>query len=148
MEAAPAAAGISAFHSRPSQPQAWINQPPKRYFVLLCRLSPESWSAALHDGQQFPASWHARLLCLMGPAAAKLPERYISLPPPHSVPRTTSAPGQRTSAEIAPGAKPAEAEPLFWLPHPPGGLTRRPWGSGTGCESAIPHETLLGFERL
>src|SRR5947209_20005108 len=110
MEAAPAAAGILAFHSRPSQPQAWINQPPQRYFVLLCRLSPGSWSAALHDGQQFPASWHARLLCFMGPAAAKPLERYISLLPPHSVTETTSAPGQRTIAEIAPGAKPAEAE--------------------------------------
>src|SRR5580765_514793 len=144
MKAAPAAAGISAFHSRPSQPQAWINQPPKRSFVLPCHPSPGSWSAALHDGQQFPASRHARLLCLMGPAAAKPLECYISLPPPHSVTRTTSAPGQRTSVEIAPGAKPAEAEPLFWLPCPPGGLVRRPWGSGTSCESAIPHETLLG----
>src|SRR4029077_1486332 len=148
MEAAPAAAGISAFHSRPSPTQAWINQPPKRYFVLLCRRSPGSWSAALHDGQQFPASRHARVLCLTGPAAAKLSERYISLPPPHSATETTSAPGQRTSAEIAPGAQPAEAEPLFWLPHPPGGPTRRPWGSGTGPEAAIPHETLPGFERL
>src|SRR6476620_2736700 len=84
----------------------------------------------------------------MGPANAKLLERYISLLPPHSVTRTTTAPGQRTSAEIAPGAKPAEAEPLFCLPHPPGGLTRPPWGSGTGCEAALPHATLLGFERL
>src|SRR5579871_264783 len=148
MKAAPAAAGISAFHSPPSQPQAWIKQPPKRYFVLLCRLSPGSWSAALHDGQQFPASWYARLLCLIGPAAAKLSERYISLPPPHSVTRTTSAPGQRTSAEIASGAKPAETESLFRLPHPSGGPTRRPWGSGTDAEAAIPHETLPGFERL
>src|SRR6476659_1842212 len=148
MEAAPAAAGISAFHSRPSQPQAWINQPPKRSFVLLCRPSPGSWSAALHDGQQFPAGWHARLLCLTGPAAAKLPECYISLSLPHSVTGTTSAPGQRIIAEIAPGAKPAEVEPLFWLPQPPGGLVRQPWGSGTGYESVIPHETLPGFERL
>src|SRR5689334_22910589 len=148
MEAAPAAAGISAFHSRPSPPQAWLNQPPKRYFVLLCRLSPGSWSAALHDGQQLPAGRHARLLCLTGPAAAKLSERCISLPPPHSGTRTTGAPGQRTIAEIAPGAEPAEAEPLFRLPHPPGGLSRRPWGSGTGAEAAIPHETLPGFERL
>src|SRR5580765_1704471 len=148
MEAAPAAAGILALHSRPSQSQAWINQPPKRSFVLPCRLSPGNWSAALHDGQQFPASWHARLLCLMGPAAAKRRARCTSWPPPRSATRTTSAPGQRTSAEIAPGAKPAEAEPLLWLPYPPGGLVWRPWGSGTGCESAIPHETLLGFERL
>src|SRR6476646_5757569 len=148
MEAAPAAAGTLAFHSRPSQSQAWINQPPKRYFVLLCRRSLGSWSAALHDGQQFPASWHARLLCLTGPAAEKLPERYISLPLLHSVTGTTGAPGQKTIAEIAPGAKPAEAEPLFWLPQPPGGPTPRPWGSGTGSEAVIPHETLPGFGRL
>src|SRR5215467_4891816 len=148
MEAAPAAPGTLAFHSRPSQSQAWINQPPKRYFVWLCPLSLGSWSAALHDGQQFPASWHARLLCLMGPAAAKRRARCTSLPPPRSATETTSVPGQRTIAEIAPGAKAAEAEPLFRLPCPPGGLVRRPWGSGTGCAAAIPHETLLGFERL
>src|SRR4029077_16124004 len=140
MEAAPAAAGISAFHSRPSPPQAWINQPPKRYFVLLCRRSPGSWSAALHDGQQFPASRHARLLCLTGPAAAKLSERHISLPPPRSPPETARPPGRRTRAETARAPQPAEAEPLFWLPHPPGGPTRRPWGAGTGPEAAIPHE--------
>src|SRR5216684_6124641 len=148
MEVAPAAAGIPAFHSRPSQTQAWIEQPLQRSFVWLRRRSPGSWCAALHDGQQFPASRHARLLCLRDPVAAKLPERYISLPPPHSVTGTTSAPGQRTIAETAPGAKPAEAEPLFWLPPPTGGPTRRPWGSGTGFEAAIPHETLPGFERL
>src|SRR5947209_2107837 len=148
MEAAPAAAGTLAFHSRPSQPQAWINQPPPRSFVWLCRRSPGSWCAALHDGQQFPAGRHARLLCLTGPVAAKLPERYISSPPPHSVTGTTSAPGQRTIAETAPGAQPAAAEPLLWLPPPTEGPTRRPWGSGTGFESVNPHETLPGFERL
>src|SRR5437588_7375746 len=126
MEAAPAAAGIPASHSRPSQPQAWIKQRLKRYFVWLRRRSPGSWCAALHDGQQFPAGRHARLLCLRGPAAAKLPERYISLLPPRSVTGTTSAPGQRTIAETAPGAQPAEAEPLLWLPYPPGGPTRLP----------------------
>src|SRR6266852_3992628 len=109
MAAAPAAAGTLAFHSRPSQPQAWTNQPPKRCFVSPCRLFPGSWSATLHDGQQFPASRHARLLCLMGLAAAKRLERYISLLPRHSATRTTSAPGQRTIAELAPGAMPAEA---------------------------------------
>src|SRR5258708_16846916 len=106
MEAAPAAAGISAFRSRPSQPQAWIKQPPKRYFVFLFRRSPGSWSAALHDGQQFPAGSHARLLCLTGPSAEKLPERYISLPLPHSVTVTTLAPAQRIISFIAPGPNP------------------------------------------
>src|SRR5438270_2121019 len=148
MEAAPAAAGTLAFHARPSQSQAWINQPPKRYFVWLCRLSLGSWSAALHGGQQFPASRHARLLCSMGPAAAKRQARCTSLPPPRSATETTSVPGQRTIAEIAPGANAAEAELLFRLPCPPGGLVRPPWGSGTDWEAAIPHETLLGFERL
>src|SRR6476646_11340979 len=84
----------------------------------------------------------------MGPAAAKRGARCTSLPPPRSGTETTSVPGHRTIAEIAPGTKAAEAEPLFRLPCPPGGLVRRPWGSGTGCEAAIPHETLLGFERL
>src|ERR1700746_2059416 len=84
----------------------------------------------------------------MGPAAAKRRACCTSLPPPRSATETTSVPGQRTSAEIAPGAKAAAAEPLFRLPCPPGGLVRRPWGSGTGCAAAIPHETLFGFERL
>src|SRR5712671_5382239 len=80
----------------------------------------------------------------MGPAAAKLLERYISWPRSHSAPRTTSAPAQTTSAEVGSAVEVAEEASPSWPPYPPEEPARPPWDSPESCAAVTPRQTPAG----
>src|SRR3954454_8776677 len=84
----------------------------------------------------------------MGPAAAKLLERYISWPRYHSVTRTTGAPAQRTSAEVSSAGEAEEEASPSWPTYPPEKTVRSQGGSPKICAAVTPRQTPAGCVTL
>src|SRR5579863_2933930 len=79
--------------------------------------------------------------------AASLPGRYTSWFQVHNGSRTTSAPAQRTSADVASAVEVAEEESRFWPPYPPEEPARQPWDSPESCAAVTPPQTPAGYGR-